>query len=351
MPTSIVDKNGRQTTVHKKLMTGNGSGNTSLPAPGASGESRFKGIDWSRATTAEVIAQARLVAPTLSDPTHLWDNLEFYTGILNSHHHVEARALFEKDQVLSTLRDAWLDMHGMVLIKDSEKYYKIKGPNGYDAFLKARDALLEAHTRPTPSKNTSSTNRASESGSTTSWSDLNPFAALRRRRERKDREYQQQWNVRLAVDQAFPSNSDRSDNIVKTLNTPELLAKASEMVDLLSQIGADNEELRNFARGLGIDDNEHTILKAMHGHKDYVASKPEYIGLVVEVSKYLKAKGLDYQQEDGRMPHLEGYVEAFAEEGRQHLLLTGETEANLPTKHHLERAIRRHDKARSDRVY
>jgi hypothetical protein len=346
VPTSIVDKRGRQTTVHKKLLPAGGAG-TSLPSPGASAPKPAQAIDWKRTSSEEAVKLAQAVTPTLSDPTRLWQNFEFYTGMLNSHHNVEARAMFEKHEVLGTLRDAWLDMHGMALMADRDQYTKIKGSDGYNAFIKARDNLLEAHRKPDPSKNKSS---ASKDDSGVSRGP-NPFNALRERKERKDREQKQQTNVRVAADLLL--SSDDSDDIVKSLKKPEVLAKASDLVDMLSGDDTDNEAVRNFVRGLMRDDNEggHKLLNAMYAHKDYIASNPGHLGILIEVADHLKQNESDYQQEDGTMPHLEGYVEAFTNDMTNRMLALGETRMeNIPLKPYLDRAIRSYNKQRVNSV-
>lgn len=346
VPTSIVDKNGRQTTVHKKLMTGGGSGNVPLPSPGASLKSG-KGIDWKNTSTEDAIKMAQAVTPTLSDPTYIWQNFEFYTGMLRSRHRVEARALFEKHEVLGTLRDAWLDMHGAALMVDREKYSKIKGANGYNAFIKGRDALLEAYNRPVPSKFKPSRNSSSESSGGT----LNPFAALRERKERKDMEYRQKVNVRDALDRAAPlSYGDESDSLTNSLSGAEL-EKASEVIDILWE-QKDEEAIKNFGRAMHLDDDDkHGMIHIIHAHKDYVKENPGHLGVLGETARYLKDKGWDNQQEDGSVPHLEGYVNTLANDIKDRMILLGETEAeNIPLKPYLDRAIRHYNQQRVNSV-
>ena len=348
VPTSIVDKNGKQTTVHKKLMTGGGSGKNALPSPDATLK-RGQSIDWKNTSTEDAIKLAQAVTPTLSDPTYLWQNFEFYTEMLNSHHNVEAGAMLQKHEVLGTLRDAWLDMHGMTLMADRDKYMKIKGSDGYGAFIKARDKMLEATRKPDPSKNRSSSSRDSNEGTSASW---NPFSALRDRKKRKEIESNQQWNVKIALDGVAPigSGSDWADDIVKKLNKPELLAKASELTDIVLQDN-DNDTTSNFARGLALDDSNHTALNAMYAHKDYIAETPGHLGILVETARYLKSKGWDSQQEDGTMPHLEGYVDALTKDMKERMTMMGETEVeNVPLKPYLDRAIRHYNQQRANSV-
>lgn len=347
VPTSIVDKRGRQTTVHKKLLPAGGTG-ANLPLPAASTTKSAQPVDWKRTSTEDAIKLAQATVPTLSDPSRLWQNFEFYTGMMNSHHNVEARAMFEKHEVLGTLRDTWLDMHGMTLMTDRDQYTKIKGSAGYNAFLKARDNLLEAHRNPDPSKNKSSAPKDDSGAPRT----LSPFSALRGRKERKEREDAQRWNIRTALDGVAPADSgmDWADDIVKELNKPELLAKASELTDLVLQ---DNNDAttRNLANGLALDDSEHSTLNAMYAHKGYIAETPGHLGILVETARYLKDKGWDSQQEDGTMPHLEGYVEALTKDMRERMLALGETRMeNIPLKPYLDRAIRSYNKQRVNSV-
>jgi hypothetical protein len=347
VPTAIVDKNGKQTTVHKKLLTGAG-GNTTLPSPGAS-LNREKNIDWKNTSTEDAVEMAHAITPTLSDPTHIWDNFEFYTGMLNSHHHVEANAMLHKYNVLGKLRDAWLDMHGMTLMVDQEKYSKIKGNNGYGAFIKARDKMLEADRNPDPSENKSSSKRSSDDSNPVSW---NPFAARRDRKEQKLTDSNHRWNIQVALDDVAPfrSGTDWAENIVSELNKSELLAKASELTDIVLQDN-DNATTRNFANGLALDDSEHSTLNAMYAHKDYIAETPGHLGMLVETARYLKKKGLDYQQEDGTIPHLEGYVEAVVDALREDMLAKGVRQAdNISMKPYLEHAVRTYNQQRANSV-
>lgn len=337
IPTSIVDKNGKQTTVHKKLLPAGGAGITGLPAPAASAQTRPT-IDWDRTSTEDAIRLVKDTAPTLSDPTHLWKNFEFYTGMMRSRHRVEGRAAFDKDNVLSSLRDAWLDMHGMVLDVDREKYYKLKGPDGYNAFIKARDTLLDAYSKPNSSKFKPSSSAPGDG----SGPSLNPFDFLRERKIRKREEGIQRLHVEDAVLRAIPLSfgDDRGKEIAKSLNKAEL-AKAGEVLDILWD-QKDEDAIKNLGRALLLDDKDHTMVHVMHAHKDYIKDNTGHLGLLTETARYLKKKGWDNQQADGSIPHLEDYVEAVRTDMLATMQMTGKNTINADSDsiaHYVGRAI------------
>lgn len=343
IPTPIVNKNGVQTTVHKKMLPTNSSA-AALPTPGAAKTNHQK-VDWKGASSDDAVALVKGRVATLSDSTHLWDNFEFFTSMLDSPHRLEAGAAIEKYEVLGSLRGAWLDMHGMVLDVDRDKYSKIKGPNGYDAFIKARDKFLSATStsKSLHAKRPKEQNSDDDNGFT-----LNPFEAVRKRKLRADDESRQRVNVWDAVSRAMPFEDAENDGLVKSLNSKEL-KKAEEVLDILWDL-KDEDAIKDFGRALHLDDDDHTVLYALNAHRDYLKENPGHLGVMGEMARYLKLKGTDYQQADGTIPHLEGYVDTLRADVLKYMKFIGEDKINENMAPHLERAYRHYNSQRAQRV-
>lgn len=142
-----MDVNGRLVTRHVR----DGSNNAAASAP-LTYASVMDGIakapvplnkDWSKTSSNNAEHIASMVGMGVKDPDKLWDNIDFYTGMLESKHSDIALDSLKDNKVAPALRDAWLEKHG-ISMNDRAAYQGISGDEGYEAYKEAFDGLIKA---------------------------------------------------------------------------------------------------------------------------------------------------------------------------------------------------------------
>jgi hypothetical protein len=99
--------------------------------------------DWNSTSRTNAEHVASMVGLGVKDPDKLWDNIDFYTGMLESKHSDIALDSLQDNKVATSLRDAWLGKHGLTM-RDRAAYQQIGGDEGYEAYQEAFGELMKA---------------------------------------------------------------------------------------------------------------------------------------------------------------------------------------------------------------
>jgi hypothetical protein len=98
--------------------------------------------DWDSTSRANAEHIANTVGMGVKDPDKLWDNIDFYTDLLESKHGDIALKNIADNKVTTSIRDAWLAKHGATM--SDRSYVNIGGDEGYEAYKEAFGRLAEA---------------------------------------------------------------------------------------------------------------------------------------------------------------------------------------------------------------
>lgn len=99
--------------------------------------------NWATTTYLQAERLASKVAEGASDPDKLWENFDFYTGMLESRFGGLAIESMNANKVTASLRDAWLSKHGFSA-SDRAGYMHVGGDEGYEAYRDAYIAMTKA---------------------------------------------------------------------------------------------------------------------------------------------------------------------------------------------------------------
>lgn len=142
-----MDVNGRLVTRHVRDGSSNSGPSAALAASTATAGGAKAPVplnqNWETTSRANAEQIANAVGMGVKDPDKLWDNIDFYTGMLESKHGDIALEKIANDKVTTSIRDAWLAKHGAT-IGDRAGYMNIGGDEGYEAYRDAFGALAEA---------------------------------------------------------------------------------------------------------------------------------------------------------------------------------------------------------------
>lgn len=145
MPKQVMDSRGFLTTRHVREDTGSASSDalSGATAVDGTGSSVPTVTNWDYLTepTAKYVATNAL--KDINNPEKLWQNFDFFTGMLESAHGEMATEIIRDEHVTKKLRDTWLAMHGTD-ITSPDVYKHIEGDDGYEAYTEASDAMREA---------------------------------------------------------------------------------------------------------------------------------------------------------------------------------------------------------------
>lgn len=142
-----MDVHGRLVTRHVRS-----GDNNSAPSAALAASSVMDGVtnapvplnkNWDSTSRTNAEHVASMVGMGVKDPDKLWDNIDFYTGMLESKHSDIALDSLADNKVATSLRDAWLGKHG-VTMRDRAEYQHIGGDEGYEAYQEAFSGLMEA---------------------------------------------------------------------------------------------------------------------------------------------------------------------------------------------------------------
>lgn len=100
-------------------------------------------INWETFSPARASSIVEQVVLDLKDPDKLWRNFDFLTGMLESKHSDIAIDAMQRNHAAATLRDTWLKKHG-VTARDRDTYTKIGGDEGYESYKETYDHMMRA---------------------------------------------------------------------------------------------------------------------------------------------------------------------------------------------------------------
>lgn len=98
--------------------------------------------NWESTTPSKAQYIVKQVGMRVHDSDRLWDNMDFYTGMLESKYGELALENISEYRVVPYLRDAWLSKHGATM--NDRSYMKIGGSEGYEKYREAYGKLATA---------------------------------------------------------------------------------------------------------------------------------------------------------------------------------------------------------------
>lgn len=246
-----MDVNGRLVTRHVRDGSNNASASAALTST-----SVMDGVakapvpvnkDWSKTSSTNAEHIASMVGLGVKDPDKLWSNIDFYTGMLESKHSDIALDSIKDDKVASSLRNAWLEKHGVDL-SDRSSYKGVGGDEGYEAYKEAYGGLMAAAAAAQERKD-----KATESPKLTFHRDERGNTVL---------------DVPLGVVKDFQPTENDKEYIRKVVSnlTAEKPLSESQSAEATSAHER-GEELRRIARESASKANEGTSAEALRAHE------------------------------------------------------------------------------------